>query len=84
MISDLIPSGLRGAAYGLRQALDTVGAFAGPLIAIALMAALNDNFRLVFWLALIPGVMSVLVLVFGVREPARAAQEPRRHSGSAT
>jgi MFS family permease len=74
MISDLIPSGLRGAAYGLRQALDTVGAVAGPLIAIGLMAALNDNFRLVFWLALIPGVLSVVVLVFGVREPARAAQ----------
>jgi MFS family permease len=73
MIGDLIPAGLRGAAYGLRQALDTVGAVAGPLIAIGLMAALSDNFRLVFWLALIPGLLSVLVLVVGVREPARAA-----------
>ena len=43
----MVPEGLRGAAYGLRQALDTVGAFAGPLIAIALMAALHDNFRLI-------------------------------------
>ncbi len=74
MIGDLIPSGLRGAAYGLRQALDTVGAVAGPLIAIGLMAALNDNFRLVFWLALIPGLLSVVVLIVGVREPARAAR----------
>ena len=73
MISDLIPSGLRGAAYGLRQALDTVGAVTGPLIAIGLMAALNDNFRLVFWLALVPGLLSVFVLVVGVREPAREA-----------
>ena len=73
MIGDLIPAGLRGAAYGLRQALDTVGAVTGPLIAIGLMAALNDNFRTVFWLALIPGVLAVLVLVVGVREPERAA-----------
>ncbi len=73
MIGDLIPAGLRGAAYGLRQALDTVGAVAGPLIAIGLMAALNDNFRLVFWLAMIPGVLSVVILIAGVREPPRAA-----------
>ena len=72
MVGDLVPVGLRGAAYGLRQSLDTVGAFAGPLIAIALMAALHDDFRLVFWLALIPGLLSVLVLVFGVREPPHA------------
>src|SRR5215831_8946757 len=69
MVGDMVPGGLRGAAYGLRQALDTVGAFAGPLIAIALMATLNDNFRLIFWLALIPGLISVLVLLVAVREP---------------
>lgn len=71
MIGDLVAPGARGAAYGLRQALDTVGAFAGPLIAIALMAGLHDDFRLVFWLAVIPGLVSVLVLVFGVSEPPR-------------
>ena len=75
MIADMVPSGLRGSAYGLRQALDTVGAFAGPLIAIALMATLQDDFRLVFWLALIPGLLSVLVLVLGVREPKHEATE---------
>ena len=69
MIGDIVPAGQRGAAYGLRQALDTVGAFAGPLIAIVLMALLHDNFRLIFWIAVIPGLISVLVLVFGVREP---------------
>jgi MFS family permease len=72
MVGDMVPAGLRGAAYGLRQSLDTVGAFAGPLIAISLMAALHDNFRLVFWLALIPGLLSVFVLIFGVREPPLA------------
>ena len=73
MIGDMAPRGLRGAAYGLRQALDTVGAFAGPLIAIVLMAQLHDDFRLVFWLAVIPGLLSVLVLVFGVHEPEHEA-----------
>jgi MFS family permease len=79
IVGDMVPAGLRGAAYGLRQALDTVGAFAGPLIAIALMAALHDNFRLIFWLALIPGLLSVLVLLVWVREPpheATATQAP--------
>src|SRR5579859_463173 len=79
MVGDMVPAGLRGAAYGLRQALDTIGAFAGPLIAIALMATLHDNFRLIFWLALIPGLLSVLVLLVGVREPPHeggAAQAP--------
>lgn len=70
LVGDFVPTGLRGAAYGLRQSLDTVGAFAGPLLAIALMAVFNDNFRLVFWLALIPGLAAVAVLVLGVREPA--------------
>jgi MFS family permease len=73
MVGDMVPAGLRGAAYGLRQSLDTVGAFAGPLIAIALMKVLHDNFRLIFWLALIPGLISVLVLLVAVREPPHEA-----------
>ena len=87
MVGDMVPAGLRGAAYGLRQALDTVGAFAGPLIAIALMAMLHDNFRLIFWLALIPGVISVLVLLIAVREPPHdeaAAQTPLKFGGLKT
>ena len=79
LIGDMVPPGLRGAAYGLRQSLDTVGAFSGPLLAIALMAALHDDFRRVFWLALAPGAVSVLVLAYGVREPphrAAAARSP--------
>lgn len=78
LVADLAPPELRGAAYGLRQSLDTVGAFAGPALAIALMSRFDD-FRLVFWLAVIPGLASVFVLVLGVREPAgtRPASEAR-------
>ena len=84
LIGDLAPADLRGAAYGLRQSLDTVGAFAGPLIAIALMAMFSDNFRLVFWIAVIPGAIAVAILVAAVREPAAsrptAARPPLRWS----
>ena len=73
LIADLAPEEIRGAAFGLRQTLDTVGAFAGPLLAIALMAATADNFRAVFWLATIPAFVSVIVLVLFVREPESAA-----------
>lgn len=71
LIAELAPASVRGAAFGLRQTLDTVGAFAGPLLAIALMAATADSFRTVFWLAAIPAAVSVSVLVLFVREPAR-------------
>ena len=71
LVADITPAQLRGAAYGLRQALDTVGAFAGPLLAIALMRASHDDFRLVFWVAVIPALVSVAVMVFAVTEPER-------------
>ncbi len=76
LVGDIVQSGARGAAYGLRQALDTIGAVAGPLIAIVLIEALHDNFRLVFGLALIPGLIAVLILVTGVREPQRQRASP--------
>jgi MFS family permease len=72
LVGDLAPPELRGAAYGLRQSLDTIGAFAGPLLAMALMALFADDFRLVFWIAVIPGLIAVAILVLGVREPSRA------------
>jgi MFS family permease len=72
LVADIAPPHLRGAAFGLRQALDTVGAFLGPLIAIGLMFAWADDFRAVFWVAVVPGLLSVLLLVFGVREPGTA------------
>jgi MFS family permease len=76
LIGDVVPRSLRGAAYGLRQSLDTVGAFAGPLLAMALMAISGDDFRLVFWVAVIPGLIAVGILVAGVREPQRAVTQP--------
>lgn len=52
----------------MRQSLDTIGAFLGPLLAFSMMAASGNNFRFVFWLALAPGVIAVILLVLGVRE----------------
>ncbi|MFN3938389.1 MAG: MFS transporter [Gemmobacter sp.] len=76
LVADLAPPGMVGAAFGLRQAIDNVGAFLGPLLAIALMWVLADDFRTVFWLAAIPGALAVLVLVLAVREPPPAADRP--------
>ena len=73
LIADLVPTSIRGAAYGLRQSLDTVGAFAGPLLAMALMLAWNDDFRAVFWVAVAPAILSFALVVFAVREPPRRA-----------
>jgi MFS family permease len=69
LIGDLAPPALRGACYGLRQSLDTVGAFAGPALAIVLMWATGDDFRFVFWVAAVPAFGAVALLVLGVREP---------------
>lgn len=73
LLADLAPPGLRGASFGLRQSLDTVGAFLGPLVAIALMWATADAFRTVFWWAVLPAFLALALLVFGLREPARPA-----------
>ncbi len=71
MVADIAPSQLRGAAFGLRQSLDTVGAFLGPLLAMALMLLWANDFRAVFSVAVIPGLLAVGLLSFRVREPAR-------------
>ncbi|RYF16252.1 MAG: MFS transporter [Comamonadaceae bacterium] len=77
LVSELAPPEIRGAAFGLRQALDTVGAFLGPLVAIVLMLLWANDFQAIFWVAVIPGVLSVALLAFGVREPERPAGTPR-------
>lgn len=69
LVADITPPEIRGAAFGLRQSLDTVGAFTGPLLAVALMLLWADDFRAVFWVAVIPGMLAVVLLVFGVQEP---------------
>ena len=73
LVADIAPSEMRGAAFGLRQSLDTVGAFVGPLLAIGLMLLWANDFRAVFWVAVIPAVLAVALLVFGIREPEREA-----------
>ena len=70
LVADLTPAPIRGAAYGLRQSLDTVGAFIGPLLAILLMYAWSGSFRRIFWFAVIPGALAVALLGSGVHEPA--------------
>jgi MFS family permease len=77
LVADIAPPEVRGAAFGLRQSLDTVGAFTGPLLAVGLMLLWANDFRAVFWVAVIPGVLSVLLLMVGVHEPERQADAPR-------
>ncbi len=71
LVADLTPAALRGAAYGLRQALDTVGALAGPLLAMALLAAFGGDLRAVFGVAIVPGLLAVGLLAAGVEDPRR-------------
>ncbi len=71
MVADLAPPHLRGAAFGLRQSLDTVGALLGPLLAVGLMLLWANDFRAVFWVAVIPGLMAVGLLLFGIQEPVQ-------------
>jgi len=77
LVADIAPREIRGAAFGLRQSLDTVGAFLGPLLAVGLMLLWANDFRAVFWVAVIPGLLAVALLLFGVQEPARREGERR-------
>ena len=77
LVADITPAHLRGASFGLRQSLDTIGAFVGPLLAIVLMRGTANNFRAVFWVAVIPAFLSLALVIFAVREPARQAGLPR-------
>ncbi len=77
LVADITPKALRGAAFGLRQSLDTVGAFAGPLLAMGLMLAWHDDYRAVFWFAALPAMLAFLLVAFAVREPATRAEAPR-------
>ena len=78
MVADMVPPDQRGAAYGLRQSLDTVGAFVGPLLAIVFMILLAGDVRLVFALAIVPALIAVAILVAFVREPAENSAVRRR------
>ena len=72
LIADIAPEHIRGASFGLRQSLDTVGAFVGPLLVIGLMLLTLNNFKLVFWIAVIPAFIAFALLVYGVEEPKKS------------
>jgi Na+/melibiose symporter-like transporter len=78
LIADVTPIALRGTAFGLRQSMDTVGAFFGPMLAILMMAATGDDFRFAFWIAVIPAARAVLLIVYGVHEPTAPSGGERR------
>jgi MFS family permease len=76
LVADITPPQLRGAAYGLRQALDSVGALLGPLLAVAFMLALANDIRAVMWVAVVPAFLAVAVLMIYVREPEPESDDP--------
>ncbi|MES0403696.1 MAG: MFS transporter [Hyphomicrobium sp.] len=74
LIADISPRELLGASFGLRQSLDTVGAFVGPLLAILLMLLLANDIKSVFWFAVIPAFLAMFLIIYGVKEPDRPAE----------
>ena len=72
LVADIAPPQLRGAAYGLRQALDSIGAFIGPLLAVVFMVCFANDIREVMWVAVVPAFITVVLLVLYVREPEHA------------
>jgi len=77
LVADIAPPELRGAAFGLRQSLDTVGAFLGPMLAVTFMLLWHDDFRAVFWVASVPAFLCVALLMWGVHEPEKPIAEKR-------
>ena len=75
LVADIAPEHARGASFGVRQSLDTIGAFIGPLLAIGLMLLTSNSFTLVFWVAVVPAFIAFAVLLFGVEEPEKHRRE---------
>jgi MFS family permease len=73
LVADITPPTLRGAAYGLRQALDSVGAFVGPLLAVVLMQSMANDIKAVLWAAVVPAVIAAVLLMVAIREPEHPA-----------
>ena len=78
MVSELSPAEIRGASFGLRQSMDTVGAVLGPLLAVVLLLWTSNNIRLVLWVAVIPGFIAVFLLLTAVPEPSNPNKKPAR------
>ena len=77
MIADETPAEIRGRAFGLRQAMDTIGALLAPIVAIGLMVLLANNIRSVFWIAVIPAACSFLLALVALREPEQSLAAPK-------
>ena len=77
LVADISPPELRGASFGLRQSLDTIGAFVGPLVAVGLMLLSSNNFQMVFWIAVIPGFAALALMIFAVKEPDQHKSEQK-------
>ena len=77
LIADVTPAEVRGAAFGLRQSMDSIGAVIGPLLAVGLMVAFLGNIQAVLWFAVVPGLIAVALIVFVVREPAQVERRAR-------
>jgi MFS family permease len=80
LVADVTPPALRGTAYGLRQALDTIGAFAGPALAITLLGLFAADVRTVFAIAIVPGAISTGLALLGIAEPVRGADAAARRT----
>jgi len=78
LIADIAPADLRGASFGLRQSLDTIGAVVRPLATIALMALSSNDFQFVFWIAVVPAFISLAVVLLAVKEPSRHDPDTRQ------
>lgn len=84
LIADITPDHLRGASFGLRQSLDTIGAFAGPLLAVLMMWLFANNMGAVFWIAALPAFLAMSFMIFGVREPEHQAGQRQVRSPLST
>ncbi len=81
LIADITPANARGRSFGLRQALDTVGAIGGPLLALGAMAYFLGDFHAAFWIAVVPAMLAVVLIVVGVDEPDRTDSQPADNPG---
>ena len=79
LVADVAPPAIRGACFGLRQSMDTVGAFLGPLLAILMMFLLANDIRQVLWFAVLPAFVTVLLIVFGIEDPKNESSRNRFH-----
>jgi MFS family permease len=79
LVAEIVPEQFRGAAYGLRQALDSAGAFVGPLLAVAFMIWFANDIKAVLWVAVLPAFIAVLLLIVGVREPESLVHADAAH-----